>query len=364
MDIINNIIPILFIIGLIQGIISGVILIYLNLKKNRSTLYLGIFVLAFSIDYITPISELLNITIQYPQLKFLFDFRWLMFPLFYLYVRQVSILPKSRVMYLYLLPWLIMFTISLLNYFMEIKSLWEPSLFNMFYYKGSNIFDIFMAIKTVLFINKHSLETQNQYSSTKLKELKWAKIFVISGICFVLVMQIRLAIKNYHLDLFEVIVNVGFLYWVSIHGIRQRNIEPLILVAENDREEIQIEDKNNPKKQITKEDIELVEKVELYLLNEKEYLKPDLTIADVSKYINEHPKRVSLAINIVTKKNFKSYINSYRVAEAKRLLENKFTANYSIDAIGLEVGFKSKSVFYSAFKKETGLTPHNFKIQN
>ena len=164
MDIINNIIPILFIIGLIQGLISGVILIYLNLQKNRSTLYLGIFVLAFSIDYITPISELLNITIQYPQLKFLFDFRWLMFPLFYLYVRQVSILPKSRVMYLYLIPWLVMFTINLLNYFIGIKSLSEPSLFNMLYYRGDNIFSIFMAIITVLFINKHSLETQNQYS--------------------------------------------------------------------------------------------------------------------------------------------------------------------------------------------------------
>lgn len=359
MDIINNIIPIIFIIGLIQGLIFGILLIFLNKKGNRSTLLLGIFILAFSVDYITPISKLFNITIDYPQLNFLFDFRWLLFPLFYLYVRQVSILPKSRSMYFCLLPWLLMLIFSLLNYFIGIKSIWESSLFNMIYYRGSNIFDIFMAIITVLFINKHSAETQNQYSSTKLKELKWAKVFVISGIIFVLLMQTRLAIKNYYLDLFEAIVNVGFLYWVSIYGIRQKNIESLILTFEKN-----IEEKKIPRKQKTNEDIELVKKIEQFLLNKKEYLKPDLTIANVSEHINEHPKRVSYAINIVTNKNFKSYINSYRIAEAMRLLEDKSNTNYSIEGIGFEVGFRSKSVFYNAFKKETGLTPHNFIIKN
>jgi len=49
MDIVNNIIPILFILGLIQGLVSGVLLIWLNLKTDRSTLFLGIFILAFSI---------------------------------------------------------------------------------------------------------------------------------------------------------------------------------------------------------------------------------------------------------------------------------------------------------------------------
>jgi len=368
MDIVNNIIPILFILGLIQGLVSGVLLIWLNLKTDRSTLFLGIFILAFSIDYIAPISELLNITTHYPQFNFLFDFRWLMFPLFYLYVRHVSILPKSRNMYYYLIPWLVMFTISLLTYLKAIngiENLWNSNWFMKFYYRGSNVFDIFMAVKTVLFINKHSAETRNQYTYTKLKELQWAKFFVISGIVFILTMHIRLFINNFYLNLFEAIVNVGFLYWISIHGIRQKNVASLI--TESDIAPAANADDakttNNSSKEVTDEYVALVEKVEHYVIEQKAFLIPDITIADISQGINEHPKRVSLAINKVVQKNFKSYINSFRIDESKRLLADESTASLSIEGIGLEVGFKSKSVFYAAFKKETGATPSSYKKQ-
>ncbi len=369
MDIINNIIPILFILGLIQGLVSGVLLILQNRKENRSTLFLGVFILAFSIDYIAPISQLLNITIHYPQLNFLFDFRWLMFPLFYIYVRQVSILPKSRTMYYYLIPWIVMFTISLFTYFNTlnvIEKLWNSSWFMFFYYRGSTVFDLFMAVKIILFINKHTIETRNQYSSTKLKELKWAKLFVLSGIIFILTMNIRLIVKDFYLDLFEAIVNVGFLYWVSIHGIRQQNVVSLISEKNIDTAPIKSKTKTSDttSKQVTSEDIAILDKVEQYITKQKAFLMSGLTIADVSKSIDEHPKRVSLAINAVTKKTFKSYINSFRITEAKRLLLDKSTANYSIEGIGSEVGFKSKSVFYDAFKKETGITPSSYKKQN
>jgi len=368
MDIINYIIPILFILGLIQGLVSGVLLLWLNRKENRSTLFLGIFILAFSIDYLAPISEHLNITAYYPQLNFLFDFRWLMLPLFYLYVSQVSILPKSRNMYYYLIPWVVMFIFSLLTYFKVIKgieNLWNSAWFMNFYYMGSNVFDIFMAVKIVLFINNHSVETRNQYTSTKLKELKWAKLFVVSGVGFFLVMHIRLAVNDFYLDLFEALVNVGFLYWISIHGIRQKNV--LSLTSESDITETESNTTGkiaNPStKQVTNENIALVEKIEQYIIEEKAFLIPDITIADISQGINEHPKRVSLAINVVAKKNFKSFVNSFRIAESKRLLEDESSANLSVEGIGLEVGFKSKSVFYSAFKKETGVTPSNYKNQ-
>jgi AraC-like DNA-binding protein len=366
MDIVNNIISILFILGLIQGLILGVLLIYLNRNKNRSTLFLGIFVLAYSVDYIHPISTYLNLTDIHPILTSSpFDFRWLLFPIFYIYVRQVSILPFSKREYLYLIPGVIMLTINLLSYYKSsnlVVNVWNYSWFDWIYYNGSTLFDIFISVKIILFINKHSKETKNQYSSTINKELEWAKLFVLCGIVFILIMHIRFVYKSFYLELFATIVNVGFLYWVSIRGILQKNIEPLILSAES----ISTEKQNTKEstRQKTENDIELVKKIEQHLLSNKEYLKPDLTIGDVSNYIIEHPKRVSNAINLVTKKNFKSYINSFRIKEAKQLLKNNSIADYSIEGIGLEVGFKSKSVFYNAFKKETGLTPHQYKTQS
>ena len=82
---------------------------------------------------------------------------------------------------------------------------------------------------------------------------------------------------------------------------------------------------------------------------------------DVSNDVSEHPKRVSQVINQETGKNFKAYINSFRIIDAKAMLNDEKASNLSIEGIGLEVGFKSKSSFYEAFKKETGLTPSGYK---
>ena len=58
--------------------------------------------------------------------------------------------------------------------------------------------------------------------------------------------------------------------------------------------------------------------------------------------------------------NFVSFVNSYRIAEAKKLLLDPNKYNLTIEAIGNESGFKSKSAFNGAFKKITGMTPSAF----
>ena len=62
---------------------------------------------------------------------------------------------------------------------------------------------------------------------------------------------------------------------------------------------------------------------------------------------------------ITLEKNFALFINEYRVAEAKQLLQenNQFT----LESIGFEAGFSSKSTFYATFKKLVGKTPAAFK---
>lgn len=61
--------------------------------------------------------------------------------------------------------------------------------------------------------------------------------------------------------------------------------------------------------------------------------------------------------------SFADYINHYRVEEVKLLLLDPAFAQYSLLAIGYEAGFNSKSTFYAAFKKATGLSPSAFREQ-
>jgi AraC-like DNA-binding protein len=49
--------------------------------------------------------------------------------------------------------------------------------------------------------------------------------------------------------------------------------------------------------------------------------------------------------------------NSYRIEMAKEILNSPDYNKLTIDAIAEKAGFNSKSPFYIAFKKHTGMTP-------
>jgi AraC-like DNA-binding protein len=70
-------------------------------------------------------------------------------------------------------------------------------------------------------------------------------------------------------------------------------------------------------------------------------------------------------INEKTKFNFNDYINTYRIEVAKELLISPENNKLTIDTIAEKAGFNSKSPFYIAFKKHSGMTPKSFiQLQN
>jgi AraC-like DNA-binding protein len=98
--------------------------------------------------------------------------------------------------------------------------------------------------------------------------------------------------------------------------------------------------------------------------NDKPFLNPKLSLAEVSRQLNTNPRVLSQVINEKTGTNFNDYVNSLRVEEAKQLLQGNDIKKLTIDAIALKSGFNSKSPFYTAFKKHTGMTPKQFAGTN
>ena len=98
-----------------------------------------------------------------------------------------------------------------------------------------------------------------------------------------------------------------------------------------------------------------------YIKENQRYLDPNLNMDSLAKELSMGTSTLSKIINQYAKQNFSDYINSFRVTEAKKLLENPDFSAYTIVAIGLECGFNSKSTFYSAFKKFTGQTPTQYR---
>ncbi|MGB5989994.1 MAG: helix-turn-helix domain-containing protein [Marinifilaceae bacterium] len=90
---------------------------------------------------------------------------------------------------------------------------------------------------------------------------------------------------------------------------------------------------------------------------QKIYLESDIKLASLAERLNSNTSYVSEVINKHYKKNFSTLINEYRIKEVLIKIENEDIKKYTIESLGNEVGFKSKTTFYSAFKLYTGLTP-------
>jgi ligand-binding sensor domain-containing protein/AraC-like DNA-binding protein len=94
---------------------------------------------------------------------------------------------------------------------------------------------------------------------------------------------------------------------------------------------------------------------------EKVFLKPDLTLKKLSDQLHVHYNHLSRIINEHLGKSFNDYINSYRIEEARRRLADPKQDHKTILEIAYDTGFYSKSVFNTAFKKFTGMTPTQYK---
>jgi len=105
---------------------------------------------------------------------------------------------------------------------------------------------------------------------------------------------------------------------------------------------------------------DLLIRIKFAFEEEKIYLKNDLTLLFLAEKLNTNKSYLSQVINEYFRKNFSTFVNEYRVKEASRILLEKESKNFTIEAIANSVGFKSKSAFNNAFKKFTGITPSYF----
>ena len=102
---------------------------------------------------------------------------------------------------------------------------------------------------------------------------------------------------------------------------------------------------------------------DLYRLfvEEKVFLNQDLSLNELAKRLGVNKATLSHTINMRMNRNFPTLLNEYRIEEAVQLLTDKKTGSYKMEVIGEMCGYRNRQVFHSAFKRETGLTPVQFR---
>jgi len=85
---------------------------------------------------------------------------------------------------------------------------------------------------------------------------------------------------------------------------------------------------------------------------------PKFTIYNLAELVNSNQLYVSQVINNDFKKNFRSFLNSYRIKEAQRIFSSSEAEKYTIEHVASKVGFKSRTAFRETFKEITGTSPN------
>ena len=114
--------------------------------------------------------------------------------------------------------------------------------------------------------------------------------------------------------------------------------------------------------ELTDEDMnQYLENLKVYMNFEKPYLNPDITLELIAEAVNIKPRILSRIINGKLNKNFKEFVNEYRLEESiAQLKNNKYQAKTILEIL-YDSGFNSKSTFYNLFEKYTGQSPVQFR---
>lgn len=95
------------------------------------------------------------------------------------------------------------------------------------------------------------------------------------------------------------------------------------------------------------------------MVAEEQYIDADVKLADIAAKLDISTHLISQILNDNLQINFKHYINRFRIQAATQMIKKNH--QITLEAIGIDSGFKSKSSFYSAFKSIQGETPAQYR---
>jgi AraC-like DNA-binding protein len=214
---------------------------------------------------------------------------------------------------------------------------------------------------SLILVNRHRMNLKNEWSNIEKNEsLSWLLAFAVFYVVFCMFAVIITVIAYFnHLNpLTPHIYNYSTLlllvYIMSFYGLRQQVPSKRILSDE----EQQTPYKNSTLTEETKQLIQ--QKILIYFETGNGYLNPDLNMNVLSEHLKIPKYQITEVLNTKIGMNFFQFVNHYRVEAVKKMLTDS-NNKFSIEAIGYECGFSSKSSFYTVFKSMTGRTPVSYR---
>ncbi|MEO1053732.1 MAG: helix-turn-helix domain-containing protein [Bacteroidota bacterium] len=104
---------------------------------------------------------------------------------------------------------------------------------------------------------------------------------------------------------------------------------------------------------------QLLARLNTLMVDEELFLNPNVKLGEVATRLDVSQHLLSQVLNDNLKINFNHYVNQFRIQAATEMIKSNH--HITLEAIGTDSGFKSKSTFYAAFKSIQGQTPAQFR---
>lgn len=348
-------------IGLSQALFSGFLTLTKG-KKSISDRLLSAWLFLLALEFLTVGIESRIL----PNFIFLSNSFLLFNPALYLYTCSLTksnfelkwkqLFHLAPWFFFKIASWIIKEPQSFETYFQPNHTLWFRLLFGIF---GVISWVVYLWLTGVI-LTRHRKQIQNEFSTIDLfKKIGWIHFIVVFYIlyCFsVLIWSLFniIILNTASVTIFNYSVLLFFIYIFGFYGLKQQEIFKRIPIENGNSKQ-----QNSILNETASENVKT--KILNYFHKEKPYLNPDLNMTLLSETLKIPKHHLTEVLNGKLGKNFFQFVNEYRIEAVKKELSNPKNP-YSIEAIGYECGFNSKSTFFSVFKNITGQTPMEYKV--
>lgn len=358
--------PILYFASVVLGLFSAGVLL-LSPKNKLANRLLGLLILAITGWLADAFMRVSDVYSQNPNLYFLPIYYSFAFgPLLYFYVQAITnasfkFRPKHLLHFIpVLIQGLFYWVVAFQSY--DVKfDIWFQVHMPYTYrveYDGTWLSLVIYLILSLLLVRDYQRWLNNNFSDVTRKMLNWLKVclflMVLICICWLFEAFLRDARNIYYKYDFSSDLLCLVVFVLGIYSYRQSTLD------------ISFEPKAEASAAVTPlpiADAGVISAIEAAMQTGRLYLNPELTLADLARYINLPAKTVSGNINAAFSKPFNTYVNTWRVEEVKQRLAGSDPEKFTLLGIAYECGFNSKTSFNRIFKEFTGFSPSEYLKQ-
>lgn len=366
---------------LIGGIVINGLILLILLKSKKKELPKKLLIFLFGIIFFYMFhayADVHNIRFLY-IFTFIFNDTIELFigPLLYIYIKSLfedhkTLLKKNWIHFIPLIIYIGVVTIPIIISLVSKKFIFNYlKILNdgsIVFFTVSLLYLIVYSLCSLKLFYRYNKAMEANFSTISETDFGWVKQMLLGtllvatldllGSCYEIYIG-EDAIDTSFVILMLVVILIGYL---GYYGVRQSKIFVPDFLIQEPVLQSQVVEKN---KVISTADEEMFQELQMRLekifISDKPYLNEELTLNKLAQMISTTDKKLSGLLNQHMKITFYDIINKYRVAAVKEKIASKDFENFTLLGIAYECGFKSKTSFNRTFKKETGLSPSQYK---